>query len=93
MAFFYLPPPTISCDTCPRPPRVSESQPFSFGVQFSTQLTDFFEIHKLLRVRASGYDVIHIHWSTFHRDFDFDIYERHILPARALTPALKFAPN
>ena len=26
-------------------------------------------------------------------DFYFDIYERHILPARALTPALKFAPK
>ena len=39
------------------------------------------------------HDVIHIHWSTFLWDFYFDIYERHIIPARALTPALKFAPN
>ena len=39
------------------------------------------------------HDVIHIHWSTFLSDFYFDIYARHILPAHALTPALKFAPN
>ena len=39
------------------------------------------------------HDVIRIHWSTFHWDFYFDIYERHILPARALKPALKFATN
>ena len=34
------------------------------------------------------HDVIHIHWSTFLWDFYFDIYEGHILPVRALTPAL-----
>ena len=36
------------------------------------------------------HDIIHIPWSW---DFYFDICERHILPARTLTPALKFAPN
>ena len=44
--FFICTP--ISFDTCPRPPRGSESQPFSFGVQFSTQLT-FFKILQILR--------------------------------------------
>ena len=39
------------------------------------------------------HDVIHINWSTFLSDFHLNIYERHILPARALKPALKFAPN
>ena len=39
------------------------------------------------------HDVIHIHWSTFLSDFYFDVYERHILSAHPLTPALKFAPN
>ena len=60
-----------------------------------TQLnSDFFKIPKILRARALPvHDVIHIHWSTFLSDFYFDIYERHILPAGALTPALKFAPN
>ena len=40
------------------------------------------------------HDFIHIHRSTFlFWDFYFDVCERHILPPRALTPALKFAPN
>ena len=40
------------------------------------------------------HDVIHIPKSQFSIwDFYFDICEQHILPARALTPALKFAPN
>ena len=40
------------------------------------------------------HDVIHIPKSQFSIwDFYFDICERYILPARALTPALKFAPN
>ena len=60
--------------------------------QDSTQLTDFFKSPKILRA-LPVHDVIYIHWSTFLWDFYFDIYERHILPARALTPALKFAPN
>ena len=39
-------------------------------------------------------DVIHIPRSQFSIwDFYFDISERHILPADALTPALKFAHN
>ena len=59
--------------------------------QNSTQLT-FSKSPKILRA-LPVHDVIHIHWSTFLRDFYFNIYERHILPTRALTPALKFAPN
>ena len=43
---FSIFPPHISCNTCPRPPRASKSQPFSSGVWFSTQLTDFFKIPK-----------------------------------------------
>ena len=43
--------PPISCDTCPRPRWASESRPFSFGVQFSTPLTDFYKIPKILRAR------------------------------------------
>ena len=40
------------------------------------------------------HDVIYIPKSQFSIwDFYFDICERHILPARVLTPALKFAPN
>ena len=60
--------------------------------QVSTQLTDFFKSPKILHALPM-HDVIHIHWSTFLWDFYFDIYERNILPAHALTPALKFAPN
>ena len=61
--------------------RASESQPtFSKSSKSST--------HAL-----PVHDVIHIRWSTFLSEFYFDICERHILPARALTPALKFAPN
>ena len=47
--FFICTP--ISCDTCPRPPRASESQPFSFGVQFSTQLWIFQNSPNLPRER------------------------------------------
>ena len=88
--FICLP---ISCGTCLRPRRRSESRPFPFGVQFSTELTDFFEIHKVLHARAScawrhSHPLVNISLG-----FLFDIYERHILPARALTHALKFAPN
>ena len=61
-------------------------------MQVSTQLTDFFKSPQILRA-LPVHDVIHIHLSIFLWDFYFDIYERHILPVRALTPAPKFAPN
>ena len=83
----------ISCDTCPRLRRSSESRPFLFCVQFSTLLTDFFKIPIILPACASGA------WRHSHpqvnllSDFYFDICEQHILPARASTPVLKFAPN
>ena len=60
--------------------------------QDSTQLT-FSKSPKSSARALPVHAVIHIHWSTFLSDFYFDIYERHILPARVLTPALKFAPN
>ena len=90
---FFICPPPISCDTCPRPPRTSESQLSSPEACLnSTQLT-YSKIPKSSARALPVYDVIHIHWSTFLSGFYFDIHERHILPARALTPALKFAPN
>ena len=58
-----------------------------------TQLKYFFKIPQILRA-LPVHDVIHIHWSTFLSGiFILDICERHILPARTLTPALKFSPN
>ena len=56
----------------------------------NSQLTDFFQPPPNSPRTLPVHDVIHIPWSW---DFYFDTYERHILPARALTPALKFAPN
>ena len=49
---FHLPPP-ILCGSSSAQIRLAsaspESRPFSFGVSFSTQLTDFFKIAKILR--------------------------------------------
>ena len=60
----------------------------------SSQLTNFLQNHRNPPRALPVHDVIHIPKSHFSFwDFYFDIYERHILPARALTPALKFAPN
>ena len=50
---FFICPPPIWCDTCPRLPRASESQPFSSGDQFSTLLTNLFKISQN-PLRASG---------------------------------------
>ena len=85
-------PPPISCDTCPRPPRASESQPSSpeAGLNSTHWL---FQNPPHPQRALPVQDVIHINWSTFLSDFYFDIYERHILPTHALPPALKFAPN
>ena len=41
----------------------------------------------------SVHDVIQIHWFISYLGFYFDICEWRILPARAWTPALMFAPN
>ena len=59
-----------------------------------TQLPDFLQ-NPLNPPRAlPKHDVIHIPEAQFSIwDFYFDICDRHILPAHALTPALKFAPN
>ena len=67
----------------------SESQPSSSEPE--TQLTDVFQngpralsVHDVIQIPKSQFSI----W-----DFNFDICERHMLPARALTPVLKFAPN
>ena len=54
-----------------------------------TQLTDFLQNPQNPPRALPVHDVIHIPNSQFYIwDFYFDISERHILPARALTPAL-----
>ena len=57
---------------------------------FKSQLTNFLQNSPNPPCALPVHDVIHTPWSW---DFNFDICERHILPARALTSALKFAPN
>ena len=71
-----------------RAPKVDPSRSES-----SSQLTDFLQNPQIPPRALLVHDVIHIHWSTFLWDFYFDICERHILPARASIPVLKFAPN
>ena len=72
--------------------RASESQPSSS--EPGTQLTDFLQNPQNPPRALPMHDDIHIHWSTFlSRIFHFDNCERHILPVRELTPALKFASN
>ena len=89
LAFPSAPPTRVAPST--RPLQASESHPSSSDRK--TQLIDFFQNPQNSSARASA-DVIHIPKSQFSIwDFYFDICERHILPARALTPALKFAPN
>ena len=69
-----------------------ESQPSSPNAR--TQLTDFFQNPQNPPRALPVHDVIHIPKSQFSIwDLYFDIRERHILPACALTPALKFSPN
>ena len=71
----------------------SESHPSS---ERKTQLTDFLQNPPPQNPPRAlpVHDVIYIPKSQFSIwDFYFDICERHILPARALTPVLKFAPN
>ena len=85
---------------CPHPYRAAPAQGFReqakvnrlLSRQVSTALT-FLKYPKSSACAIPVHDIIHIRWSTFLSDFYFDIYERHILPACALTPALKFAPN
>ena len=58
------------------------------------QLTDFLQNPQNPPRTLPVHDVIHISKSQFSiLDFYFYICEWHILPARALTPALKFALN
>ncbi len=75
--------------------RASESYPSSSDRK--TQLTDFLKNPQNPQnpLRALPVlDFINIPKSQFSIwYFYFDICERHILPARALTTALKFAPN
>ena len=66
-----------------RAPKVDPSHSES-----SSQLPDFFKSPQILRARFRCMTSFR-----FPRDFYFDICERHILPARASTPVLKFAPN
>ena len=68
-----------------RAPKVEPSRSVS-----SSQLTDFFSYPPKSSALASGA------WRHSHPpiwDFYFDISEWHILSARALIPAIKFAPN
>ena len=90
--FICPPPPPTRVAPTTRPLRASESHPSSSDRK--TQLTDFLQ-NPLNPPRALPvHDVIQIPKSQFSiRDFYFYICERHILPARALTPAPKFAPN
>ena len=85
--------PHISCGTRHKTTGLasaSKRKPTIFS-RGRTQLTDFFKIPPPNPPRALPvHDVIHISWSW---EFYFDICEQHILPACALTPALKFAPN
>ena len=74
------------------PLRASESHPSSSDRK--TQLTDFLQNPPNHPRALPVHNVIHIPKSQFSiLDFYFDICERHIFPARVLTPALKFAPK
>ena len=77
--------PPIRAAPATRPLRANESYPSSLD-----RKTQLFQIpHNPLRT-LPVHDVIHIPRSW---NFYFDICERHILPAGASTPVLKFAPN
>ena len=91
---FHLPQNT--CDTCLKATGLAsvskQKSTFFFRARNPTLLT-FFKIPQILRDRFRCMTsfpslVISSIW-----DFYFDICERHIFPARASTPALKFAPN
>ena len=91
-AGFSIFPPHNTCGTRHKATASSRKSPFFFGPQDSTQLT--FSKSPKSSPRTSGA------WRHSHPlanlsiwDFYFDICERHILPARTLTPALKFAPT
>ena len=71
--------------------RASESQPSSSEAELSS--TDFFQNPPNPPRALSVYDVITFLVTSSIWDFYFDICERHILPARVSTPALKFAFN
>ena len=90
MLAFPSAPPRVAPAT--RPLRANESH--SSSSDRKTQLTDFLLNPQNPPRARPVHGVIHIPKSQFPIwDFYFDICERHILPARALTPALKFAPN
>ena len=92
MLAFPSAPPTTRVAPATRPMRASESHPSSSNGK--TQLTDFLKNPQNPLRALPVHDVIHIPKSQFSIwDFYFDICERHILPARALTSVLKFAPN
>ena len=84
------PPTHVAPDTRPR--RARESQPSSQPSR--TQLNWLFSKSSKSSARAFGaWHHSHLLVKPSLWDFYFDICERHILPACALTPALKFAPN
>ena len=58
----FSPPPHISCDTCPRPPQASESQPSRPASSFNS--TNFIQIPKILRALAVR-DVTRTCWPRF----------------------------
>ena len=61
--------------------------------QDSTQLTDFFKIPKILRARFRCMTSFTSTSQPFYRIFILTSMNDTLLPERALTPALKFAPN
>ena len=71
-----------------RAPKVDPSRSES-----SSQLTYFFKIPKILRTRFRCMTSFTPTGQPLSGIFYFDICERQILPARASTPVLKFAPN
>ena len=87
VGFSISPRPPTRVAPATRPLWASESHPSSSDRK--TQLTDFLQNFQNPPRALPVHDVIHIPKSKFSIwDFYFDICERHILPARALTPAL-----
>ena len=77
-----------TCDT--RHKASTSKQKSTVFLRGRTQLSDFF---KILSARFGAWRHSHPLVNLSIWDFYFDICERHILPARASTLVLKFAPN